>query len=46
MKAFSVSFRDVATGKLYGGVVDQEELARLVNNENIQVCCCREIWRG
>ena len=43
MKAFSVAFRDKLTGKLYGGIVDQEELARLVNNDAIMVCVTREM---
>lgn len=43
MKAFSVAFRDKATGKLYGGVVDHTELCRLSNLETITICCVREI---
>ena len=43
MKAFSVTFRDKATGKLYGGIVDHAELCRLSNLDNIVVCCVREM---
>ena len=43
MKAFSVTFRDKATDKLYGGVVDQTELCRLSNLDSIYICCVREI---
>lgn len=44
MKAFSVVFRDNITGQLYGGIVDQQELARLVGNTAITVCVTRQIW--
>lgn len=44
MKAFSVVFRDNITGQLCGGIVDQQELARLVNNTAITVCVTRQIW--
>ena len=44
MKAFSVVFRDNATGQLYGGIVDQQELARLIGNTAITVCVTRQIW--
>jgi hypothetical protein len=44
MKAFSVVFRDNITGQLYGGIVDQQELTRLVNNTAITVCVTRQIW--
>jgi hypothetical protein len=43
MKAFSVVFRDKATDKLFGGVVDHTELCRLSNLETIKICCVREI---
>ena len=43
MKMFSVAFRDKLTGKLYGGIVDQQELAKLVNNDAIMVCVTREL---
>ena len=45
MKAFSVVFRDIATDQLYAGVVNQEELAKLVCCTSVKVCCCHEIWR-
>ena len=44
MKAFSVVFRDNATGTLYGGIVDQQELTRMVNNSAITICVTRQIW--
>ena len=44
MKAFSVVFRDNATGQLYGGIVDQQELTRMVNNSAITICATRQIW--
>lgn len=43
MKAFSIAFRDKATNKLYGGVVDHSELCRLSNLDTIKICCVREI---
>ena len=43
MKIFSVTFRDKSTGKLYGGIVNQEELTKLVNNDTIVVCVTREV---
>lgn len=43
MKAFSVVFRDKLTDKLYSGIVDKEELIRLVNNEAIKICVTTEL---
>ena len=43
MKMFSVTFRDKATDKLYGGVVDHSELCRLSNLDTIKICCVCEI---
>lgn len=43
MKAFSVVFRCKLTGELYGGIVDQLELIKLVNNDAVVVCATREI---
>lgn len=43
MKSFSIVFRDKITDKLHSGVVNQEELVRLVNDETIKICVTTEL---
>ena len=47
MKAFSVVIRSVHNDMLIGaGIIDEYELVRLVNCEDIRICACHEVWRG
>ena len=46
MKTFSVTWRDRITNALFGKVMTHTELIAMVNNPNIYICTCSEIWRG